>query len=255
VGDVVTGRVDRARHGGVLHLILDAPQRRNALSRPMLTALTDALHDVDESVTGVVISGRGDTFSAGADFGELTGTAADESYDDAVAAVTSAIRAMPRVVVAAIEGPCVGAAADLALSCDLRVMANGGYLQIPAIRLGLLYNPEAVGRLRRSFPGDALRRLLLLGERMSAEEAFEAHLVGFLAPRGEAVKRAVALFDDVGADHLEAIAATKGVLNHDDGNHDTIWQQRRRELLNSTARRAAVEQAQRRHTRKELRQP
>jgi enoyl-CoA hydratase len=251
----VTGRVDRARHGQVLQLVLDAPQRRNALTRPMLAALADAMHDVDTAVTGVVISGRGDIFSAGADFAELTGTAADESYDDAVAAVIRAIRALPRVVVAAIEGPCVGAAADIALCCDLRVAAEGSHLQIPAVRLGLLYNPEAVARLRRSFPGDTLRRLLLFGERISADEALAADLVGYLAPRGAAVTRAVALFDDVCADHLEAIATTKAVLNHDDGDHDTTWQQRRRALLDSTARRAAVEQAQRHHTRKGLRQP
>jgi enoyl-CoA hydratase len=253
VGDVVTGYVDRVRHGEVLQLILDAPQRRNALTRSMLSALAGAMRDMDTTVTGVVISGRGETFSAGADFGELTGTSADESHDDAVAAVTQTIRTLPRVVVAAIEGPCVGAAADLALSCDLRVAAEGSYLQIPAVRLGLLYNPKVIDRLCRSFPGDAVRRLLLLGERMSAEEAFAADVVGHLAPRGEALKRALALLGDIDAAHLDAVAATKAVLNDDAAGEDTTWQQRRRELLDSPARRAAVEQAQRRHIRKDIR--
>jgi enoyl-CoA hydratase len=251
VGDVVTGGIDRVMHGKVLQLILDAPHRRNALSRPMLAALADAVRDVDTSVTGLVISGRGETFSAGADFGELTGTSADVTFDAAVATVTRAIRASPRVVIAAVEGPCVGAAADVALSCDLRVAAEGSYVQIPAVRLGLLYNPEAIIRWRSTFRGDALRGLLLLGERVCAKKAFGAGLVGYLAPPGEAVKRALALFDDIDTAHLEAIASTKAVLN-DDATDPDAWQQRRYDLLDSAERRAAVERARYRHIGKAL---
>lgn len=246
----MTGGIDRVMRGGVLQLILDAPHSRNALSRTMLAALAEAVRDVATSVTGLVISGRGDTFSAGADFGELTGTSADVSYDDAVAAVTRAIRTQPRLVIAAIEGPCVGAAADLALSCDLRVAAEGSYVQIPAVRLGLLYSPEAIIRWRKAFRDDALRGLLLLGERMGAQKAFEAGLVGYLAPPGEAVKRALALFDDIDTAHRDAIATTKALLN-DDATDPGAWQQRRRELLDSAERRAAIEQAKYRHVHKD----
>lgn len=244
------------RHEGVLHVVLDAPQRRNALSRPMLAAVSAALTDVCGDVTGVVLSGRGDAFSAGADFRELTGTSADLEYDDAVAAVTTAIRDLPLVVVAAVEGPCVGAAADLALSCDLRVAAQGGYLQVPAVRLGLLYNPAAVERLRGSYPRDTVRRLLLLGERFSSDEALRAGLVSRVVPRGEAVKRAVDLLADITTDELDAIAATKSLLNAQEaGAFDPAhWAKRRRQQLDSPARRAAVERAKRAHIEKESRE-
>ncbi|SHK38488.1 enoyl-CoA hydratase [Pseudonocardia thermophila] len=239
--------VAQRRIGGVLHLEITAPRTRNALSRPLLAALGAAVDELDETVTGIVISGSGGTFSAGADFGELSGTAADVGFDETVAAVTTAIRSSPRIVVAAIEGPCIGAAADIALACDLRVGGEGCYLQIPAVRLGLLYNPDALDRMRRTYPGHALRRLLLLGERVSAREALVAGLVSVVVPRGDAVDRAITMLSEIRPEHLPALAATKKFLADPDPD-PARWQQRRRELLDSPARRAAVEKARCRHT-------
>lgn len=246
----MTGRVDVTHHGRAVQLALDSPGRRNALSRTMLADLADALRGMDDSVVGVVICGSAGTFSAGADFADLTGTSSDESYDDAVADVTRTIRELPRLVVAAIEGPCLGAAADLALSCDLRVAAEDSYFAIPAVRLGLLYNPATIDRLRRNFPGDALRRLLLLGERLPAADALTGGLIGQIAPHGQAAACARALIDDLDPSHLDAIAATKGVLNDDSDDPGRAWQQRRRELLDSPTRRAAVDDARNRHMKK-----
>ena len=241
--------VARERDGGVLHLVLDAPRRRNALSLDLLTGLGEALSALDDDVTGVVIEGRGDCFSAGADFGDLTGTSVDLAYDDAVAVVTTALRELPCIAVAAIEGPCVGAAADLALACDLRVAAQGSWLQVPAVRLGILYNPQTIALLAATYPVDAVRRLLLLGERFSAEDALLAGLVSHVAPRGDASKRAAGLLGDIDATARDAVAATKGLLTGlAAGSTDTTeWQRRRVELLDSPVRRAAVAQARQRH--------
>lgn len=238
---------------GVLQVVIDAPERRNALSREVLDALLVALTAVDERVTGVVISGRGDVFSAGADFRDLTGTSADLAYDKAVAELTATIRGLPVVVIAALEGPCIGAAADLALSCDLRVAAEGSYLQVPAVRLGLLYNPTTVNRLRQSFPRDSVRRLLLLGERFEPEEALRAGLVSCVVPRGDAVRRATDLLQPTTPAHLGAIGATKAMLaEQESGDFDaTVWEEHRRALLDSPERQIAVDRAKRVHTEKE----
>ena len=236
--------------GTVLHLILDAPERRNALSRPMLEDLAAAVLGVEQDVTGVVVSGASAAFSSGADFRELTGTSVDVTYDDAVAAATRAVVAAPRVVVAAIEGPCLGAAADLALACDLRVAGQGAYLQVPAARLGVLYNPEAVGRLGRRLPTVTVRRLLLLGERFADEEALQAGLVSHVVPRGEAVERAVEMLAGVSADELDAIAATKGLLTAlETSTYDPMqWEDRRRALLDAPARAAVIARAHQPHS-------
>jgi enoyl-CoA hydratase len=238
--------------GSVLHLVLDAPERRNALSRTMLRGLAARLRGIDETVTAVVISGSGEAFSAGADFRELTGTGEDITFDDEVAAVTAAIVGAPRVVAAALEGPCIGAAADIALACDIRVAGQGSYVQIPAVRLGLLYNPTALERLGRRFPQDTLRRLLLLGERFPDEQALRAGLVSEVVPRGEAVKRSLERLEDITVAELDALAATKGLLNALERQaYDAVhWAERRRSLLEAPARVTAVDRAKRTHTEK-----
>ncbi|MGI8706843.1 MAG: enoyl-CoA hydratase/isomerase family protein [Actinomycetota bacterium] len=240
------------RIGNVLHLILDAPQRRNALSRPMLAALSSALHEMDETVRGAVLSGR-DIFSAGGDLRELTGTSSDISYDDAVSEVAEAIRRAPRLVFAALEGPCIGAAADLALACDFRVAAEGSYIHIPAVRLGVLYNPEALARLQDSLSPVAIRRLFLLGERLTGQEALGLGIVSHASKQGEAVSLAAALLEQIPVGGLEAAAATKAFLNRSEKrgllSHD--WQERRRELLDSQVRGQAVAQAKQRFVREE----
>lgn len=249
----MTARVRSACVGGVLHVVLDAPQRRNALTREMLRALAALVAGVDESVTALVISGAEGAFSAGADFGELTGTSADISYDDDVAAVGEALVRCPRVVVAAVEGPCIGAAVDLALACDVRIAGRGSYLQVPAVRLGLLYNPEAIARWSARLPQDVLRRMLLLGERFDDAEALRVGLVSQVVERGEAVTRAVDLLSAITTEERVALAATKQVLSalERPGFDPRPWADPRRHLLDSPARAAAVRRAKHRHGRSE----
>ncbi|KQY54442.1 MULTISPECIES: enoyl-CoA hydratase/isomerase family protein [unclassified Nocardioides] len=239
--------------GRVQHVVIDAPERRNALSLSVLDSLTTAFTTLACDVTGVVLHGNGDVFSAGADFREITGTTDDVGYDEAVAAASRAIRAAPVAVVAALEGPCLGAAADLALSCDLRVAAEGSYLQVPAVRLGLLYNPESLGRLCDAYPRDAVRRLLLLGERFDHDSARAAGLVSQVVAKGTAVATAEALLGATTTEHLAAVAATKAVLNsHDAGTFDPVeWQSSRLALLGSPERASAVARARSKHLTKE----
>lgn len=239
--------------GRVQHVVISAPLRRNALSRSVLAQLADELTGIGDDVTGVVLRGDGDAFSAGADFAELTGTSADVAYDDAVAEVTAAIRVSPVPVIAAIEGPCVGAAVDVALSCDLRIAAEGSHLQVPAVRLGLLYNPAAVARLHRAYPAGAVRRLLLLGERFPAEDAARAGLVSQVVARGEAAKQAEMRLAGIGAEQRPALTATRQLLNElqDDAHDPAVWERTRRELLDSPARREAVTRARQQHAEKE----
>lgn len=243
------------RVGRAVHVVLDAPGRRNALSRSMLAALTEAVGNLAHDVTGIVISGRGAAFSAGADFRELTGTSDDLGYDEAVSATRDAIAGCPRVVVAALEGPCLGAAADLALACDLRVAADDSYVQIPAVHLGLFYNPAGLRRAAAAYTADVVRRLFLWGEAFPAREAHRVGLVSQVVPHGEAVSTALELLEAIDPEELDAMAATKGfleaVLNGKDNalpGQDEPWQARRRSLLDSPTRRATVVASRHRHS-------
>ena len=245
----MTTDVRREDAGAVMVLTLDAAGRRNALSRAMATELAREITGVGDDVQGVVITGAGGTFSAGADFRDLTGTSADLEYDDDVAGLVEAISTCPVPVIAALEGPCMGAAAHVALVCDLRVAAEGSFLQVPAVRLGLLYSPTAVRWLSRHYPRDSVRRLLLLAERFSAADAREAGFVSVLAPNGRARDVAVEMLSDQRPEYREAVTLTRELLTEaeEGGYDDDRWQSRRRGLLDSPARAEAIRRAKFKH--------
>lgn len=237
----------------VAALTLSVPERRNALSRRLLDDLGKRLAEaVDGGARAVVLSGAGSTFSAGADLDELTGTVADLAIDDAVTAATEALRACPLPVIAAIEGACVGAAVDLALACDARIIATDGYLAVPAVALGILYNPAALERIAARAGGQTLARLLLLGERIGGADAVAAGLAARAVEPGAALEQAVELARGAAANAPEAAATTKAVLvalADEPGFDPADWEQARRELLGSNARAERVRAAQDRRVR------
>lgn len=230
------------RRDAVLYVTLQRSARRDALSLQLLAALRDTfLNEVHDS-TAIIITGAGGVFSAGADFTELAGTSKDQVMDDAIAKVVAAIRAVPVAVIAAIDGPCIRGAVDIALACDLRVASADAYFQIPATRLGLLYNPAAVKRMFKLLSRHTLTRLLLLGERFDAQEALAAGLLSYALTDGSSVDTATGIArraeDNLGA----AVAATKELFNAlESGDFDaTAWEEKRRQILDPPGRAAAI---------------
>lgn len=244
--------VSKTTQGTVLILEMKDHASRNALSRGMLSGLSEAIGNAGPDILSIVITGGIDCFSAGGDYRELTGTSQDLDYDVAVSEVVAAILASDRIVVAAIEGPCMGAAADIALACDYRVAGVGGFIQIPAVRLGILYNPEAIDRIRRIYPPDTVRRLLLAGERLHDHEACHAGLFSRVVPTGTSVSTAAQDLRKLDRPQADAVRATKQLLSDlEAGRADMdYWQKRRIELLDSEQRQSAIKQAHERFVKK-----
>ncbi|MCD6726530.1 MAG: enoyl-CoA hydratase/isomerase family protein, partial [Solirubrobacteraceae bacterium] len=177
---------------GVATVALAVPERRNALSRELLVELRRALDEAERlGAAAIVLTGRGPVFSAGADLGELTGTVDDVAVDDAVQGACRALGECPLPVLAAIEGGCVGAAVDLALACDVRIVARDAFFAVPAVALGILYSPEALARMAGRAGHQTLVRLLLLGERIAGEQAVVTGLAARVAPSGGALEAAL----------------------------------------------------------------
>ncbi len=233
---------------GVRLLTLAEPARRNPLGYATIGALSDAIGRVPvDGVRVVVLAADGAVFSAGADLSALIGTPDDVRYDDAVAGLSDAVASAPAVVVAALDGPCIGAAVDVVLSCDLIIASSAAFLEIPATRLGILYNPRAVARLHRRVGGAALRALLL-GVRLDAEALQAAGVVAATTPAGGAQDAALAVAGRIANGVAGAVAATKGLLRDlDRGQADLEqWQSIRLDLLSSPERLAALEAARNR---------
>ncbi|MGZ3362393.1 MAG: enoyl-CoA hydratase-related protein [Xanthobacteraceae bacterium] len=178
--------------GAVATLRLRNPARRNAVSAAMWRAIRTFVSEVSASddVRVVVIRGDGDrAFSAGADIAdsEITrnGAANARAYDDLVEDTCQLIEAIARPTIAVIIGPCMGAGASLAASCDLRIAADNAFFAVPAARLGLGYDPRGIKRFLRVFGTNATCELIFTGERLPAERAHQLGTVAALIPAAD----------------------------------------------------------------------
>jgi enoyl-CoA hydratase len=237
--------------GNVSVVTLDAPNRRNALSQSLLRDLCDALTlEVKGNARAIVLTGGEHCFSAGADLRELTGSLRDLELDEAVANTAEVVRQLSVPVIAAIEGPCIGAAIEVVVACDVRVAGQSAFFEVPATRLGLLYRPGALVDLAGTLPRQTLNRLLLIGERLSADEALAAGLVGVMVGDGEAEAAAIKLGARSSQGVGQAVAATKDLLGRiGSGPVDpAAWEKRRRELLTSDSRLRALRAARERRS-------
>lgn len=242
----MSGRVTTSLRDGVLEVTIENAPRRNALSRPVLWALGRAVDDARaDDVRVVVLAGAGDGFSAGADLTELTGTIDDRAVDDAIENAAASIRGCAVPVIAAVEGPCIGGALEVALSCDVIVAAEGARFALPATHLGLLYNPGAVARLRLRLSPAALRWLLVLGEPVDAGAGAAMGLVARVVHKGTARSEARALAERVSARSPSAVAATRKLLDELERGSARLdaWERVRLDILDSNERRERLVQA------------
>ncbi|NMH98315.1 enoyl-CoA hydratase/isomerase family protein [Pseudonocardia acidicola] len=182
-------------------LTLNRPARYNALTLELKTALLDAITGVstDPSVRAVVLTGAGKAFCVGQDLGEhaenlekdpetALGTVA-EHYNPIVLGLTE----MPKPVVAAINGPCVGAGLGFAMSCDLRVAAAGLKFATAFTGIGLTADSGLSASLAHAVGISRATELLLLGEQFTAEEAQQWGLVREVVPAEDVLGTAVEL--------------------------------------------------------------
>jgi len=239
-------QVSSTTKNDICELVLDNPGRKNALSYSLLNDLNKKLASARElEARAIILTAAGDVFSSGADFSDLTGTIDDLAMDDAIEKAVIQIREMPAPVFAAVEGPCMGGAVDIALACDFMVASEDAFFEVPAARLGLLYNPEAVRRWHARLNGLTLRRILLLGERFTAAEAVDAGVVSHLVGKGTALDESRKLANRAIDGSRDAVVATKDLLVAlESGEMDlTRWEKARKEILESTERQESVARA------------
>src|ERR671932_356910 len=143
--------------GPVRHIVLNRPEKRNALSRELIGALRDAFAQAaaDRDVACVVVRGAGPMFSAGIDVAELGTLAADPGdlhvLRSGILDAWNLLEQMPKPTIPQVHGACLGAAMELALACDLRTMAADAVMGLPETRIGLI--PDVGGSTRRPSRG------------------------------------------------------------------------------------------------------
>ena len=209
--------VDVDPPAGVATITLNRPASLNSLTVPMKVELLGALRRVerDTAVRAVILTGAGRAFCAGQDLRERLepdaaplGVELRERYNP----IIRAIRALPKPILAAINGVAAGAGASLAMACDLRVAADTASFALAFGQVGLVPDSGATWFLPRLVGGTRASELALLGDSVTADDALRLGLVGRVVPAGDLLTEARELAVRLAAGAPRAMALTKRAL-------------------------------------------
>ena len=182
--------ITSATHDDVDLITIDRHERRNALDVTHLRELRLAVEgSLARGARALVITGAGSSFCAGADLGGVYG----DDFRQELYATFSAVTAAPVPVVAAVNGPAIGAGTQLAIACDLRVVHPTATFAVPTARNGLAVDPWTVRRLALLAGGGPARSMLLGGSSLDADLA----LTHGLADRAGGLEEALAWAADI----------------------------------------------------------
>jgi enoyl-CoA hydratase len=193
----------------VMTLELQRPERRNALNSQLVDELREAVLKADDGSTrAIVLTGQGTVFCAGAD---LSGDAFAADYPDRLIELHKVLDAAPIPVIGAINGPAIGAGLQLAMQCDLRVVAPSAFFQFPTSKYGLALDNWSIRRLSSLVGHGRARAMLLSAEKLSAETALQTGMANRLGT----LEDAQAWADEIAGLAPLAIQHAKRVLNDD----------------------------------------
>ena len=205
-------------HGPVRHVVLNRPEKRNAFHGELVLATGAALRAAadDPAVRCVVLRGAGPMFSSGMDLAALSELAAApenlRAFRRRCLEAWNLAEEMPKPVICAIQGACIGGALELALACDLRVLAADAIIGMPETRIGLIPDVGGSSRLPQIVGLGRAKELVMTGKLIGAEEAERIGLANRVAPL-EGLDAAVAqLADELLACAPLAVALAKRVL-------------------------------------------
>ncbi len=179
--------IQTLREGTLLTVTINRANKANALTTEMLVALRDIFRATahDDTLRAVLITGAGGrVFCAGADLNTLYDeTAGPDPWDE----MAHALRAVPVLTLAAINGPCMGGGLTLALGCDIRIAVPKARFSYPVLKNSVLPGQYDVDRLRALTGPGRSAAILLGGDVVNAEEAALWGLVDRLIPQSNLI--------------------------------------------------------------------
>jgi enoyl-CoA hydratase len=208
------------RDGQVGHVMLDRPERRNALNRDMWAALPGLIEalDGDTATRVLVIRGAGsEAFAAGADIAEFAIGRANpgqaKEYEALNGKAFAALRNTAKPVIAMIQGFCIGGGLALALASDLRIAADSAVFALPPARLGLAYPIEGLRDLLHAVSPAFAKEMLFTARRFAAEEAFRAGLVHKVVAADRLAEEVARLCAEIGDNAPLTLKASKRAID------------------------------------------
>ena len=205
--------------GPVRHVVLNRPEKRNALNAELILGIREALEAAagDPAVLCVVVRGAGPLFSSGMDLGSLAGLAAEperlREFRRPILETWNLVEEMAKPTICQVHGACIGGAMELALACDLRVMAADAYIGIPETRIGLVPDVGGCSRLPAVVGLGRAKELVMTGRMIDGIEAERIGLVNRVAPADELDDATGTLVSELLACAPVAVGHAKRVLD------------------------------------------
>lgn len=158
---------------GLWVVTLDRTDKANALTSVMLSELIAIMQDA-HAARGLILTGRGKVFSAGADLEEAAkGLAVSPLWEE----LSAAVAALPCLSIAALNGTLAGGANGMALACDLRIAVPTAKFFYPVMKLGYMPQPSDVVRMKNLIGSSRAKMILAAGQKVLADEALSWGLI------------------------------------------------------------------------------
>jgi enoyl-CoA hydratase/carnithine racemase len=203
----------------VRHVILNRPEKRNAMSQELLRALAQTLREAaaEESVHCVVLRGEGKVFSAGVDLVELMASSQTPGklrpFRETFLECANLCEEMAKPVVCQIHRTCVGGALEVALGCDLRIASDDAQLSLPEVKFGIIPDVGGSSRLPAVVGLGRAKELIMTARTIDATEAERIGLLNRVVASQELEQATQALVDELLANSHVAVGRAKRVID------------------------------------------
>lgn len=210
--------------GAVVTLTLNAPETRNPISEPaMVEAIIAALTrmQADRSVRVAILTGAGSAFSSGGDLRAMKAAAEQRAaapvltpayYKGGIQRIPLAFERVDVPIIAAVNGPAIGAGLDLACMCDMRIAGESARFAESFVKVGIIAGDGGAWLLPRIVGYSKACEMAFTGDMLGAEEALRCGLVSRVVPDAELLAAAKALAGRIAANPPHAVRMTKRLL-------------------------------------------
>jgi len=209
-------------------ITLDRPEARNAINGVMATGIESALdrYESDDSLWAAVLTANGPVFCAGADLKEIAAgnAGATATAKGGFGGIVQRPRSKP--LIAALQGPALAGGCEIALACDMIVASNEAFFALPEVKRALIAVAGGLFRLPRAIGMAQAMEVILTGEPLSAERAYQLGLVNRLANPKEVQDAALALARQIASNAPLAVQASRNLAARAFAADDTtLWRE------------------------------
>ena len=212
------------QRGHTLILTLNRPEARNALSTEMLATMVEAWDrvDADDEIRSCILTGAGGYFCAGMDLKAATAkppgdSFADGSYDPSRIDALLKGRRLTKPLIAAVEGPAIAGGTEILQGTDIRIAGESARFGISEARWSLYPMGGSAVRLVRQIPYTVACDLLLTGRHITAAEALQIGLIGYVVPDGQSLTKALEIAEVINNNGPLAVQAMLRTIRETEG--------------------------------------